>query len=118
MEVEQGPRWLAELIYGPPTWLLFVVVLLFLGGCVGLVYAGKQASLDEGAVAEMATNVSVLVVAAGATTVVKPLGFSYAVDVGLGAGVGVLAGYAVVGPVVRWGVSRSEFAHAFLSSDS
>lgn len=100
VEVEQGPRWLAELLYGPPQWLLFVVVAAILALGIGLVFAWKKAAVDKDALVEMATNVGVFAGSGTATLLaVEYLTLPYLADVAVGLTAGIALGYGVVQPL-------------------
>lgn len=101
-ELEQGPRWLADLLYAPPEWLPAALVAALLLGGVGVAWLATRADIDAQALSEIATNVTVLVVTWQATAwFVGHAGWPYLLDVAAGATLGVAAGYGVAGPLAK-----------------
>jgi hypothetical protein len=89
--VEQGPRWLAGLLYNPPGWVPAVLGLTILLGSVWVAYQLAERGLEREEGLAMLQNV-LTVAACGAVTVllVRHARFSYLVDVGVGSSVGIV----------------------------
>lgn len=87
--VEQGPVWLADILFGPPRAVVLLLSLLVCVGIAVVVLLIVRRDIDRRDVEAMAQNVLTVVGTAAATTVcVRWFSFSYAVDVALGFVVG------------------------------
>jgi len=102
--VEQGPAWLAALLYAPPWWM-YPTLLGLAGVWLGALALGRSEQSvwgEWGAVrAEAIENVCILACCGALTAAVAPVGWPYYVDVGIG----VLCGYTgarwLIAPVVN-----------------
>jgi len=90
--VEQGPRWLAGLLYNPPGWLPPLLVLAILLGSVWVAYQLAERGLERDDTLAMIQNVLTVAACGGVTVLlVRHAQFSYLVDVV----VGTVAGFAL-----------------------
>jgi len=87
--VEQGPPWLARLLYQPPGWLPPLLALAIIAGSVWVAYQLAERDLERDAVLAMVQNVLTVAACGGLTVwIVRHARFSYIVDVGVGTGLG------------------------------
>jgi hypothetical protein len=91
VRVEQGPRWLADLLYNPPLWAQRALPLLV--GVVGVValLALWRVGLPEDVWPEIAENLAIAGCVALTTTLLTHLPGGFLLDVG----VGLVVGYSV-----------------------
>lgn len=90
--IEQGPRWLVELLYAPPAWVRPVAGLIFVSvvGLAALSY--HRNGIDEVIIEEISANGIIAISCLGLTTLLVRHGdFSYALDVVVGG----FGGYAI-----------------------
>lgn len=94
--VEQGPRWLAELLVAPPWWLLAIVAGLSIGSLGLAAYVLHRDGVDAEVQAEMLSNgVTAGSCLLGTVAAVRVLNVTYVGDVAIGALVGLaVATYA------------------------
>lgn len=87
--VEQGPGWLAELLYSPPAHLDLVIGLVILAGLVFFVHQLIERGVDVEEFEAMVQNVLSLVFCGGLTWwLVQHADFPYVLDVSVGVSVG------------------------------
>jgi len=99
--VESGPRWLVQFLLEPPAWFELLLALLVLVSLAGAVIGYRRlGGLDEEVVAEQSFNVLVVFGVIIAMKLLKPLGYSYFIDV-------VLA--FVLGSAAAWAISWALF---------
>lgn len=101
MEVEQGPRWLAELLYHPPDWLVTVVGLGIVAINLLLLGLALHVNLTNDVLVEMTTNFGIAAGAGGGAYLsMRVFNLSYTLDVGVGLVVGVVVGWGIIQPLM------------------
>lgn len=94
--IEQGPRWLVELLYAPPAWVRPVAGLIFVSVVVLAALSYHRNGIDEEIIEEASENAIIAMTCLGFTTLmVNHADFSYVVDVGVGGIGGFLLAKAV-----------------------
>jgi hypothetical protein len=89
--IEQGPEWLAMLLYDPPTVLVWALVAVAVATVAGGVYALTRVDVSPTALREIASNLVLATSIAVATHLsVTRLAVGYVLDVGIGVVAGVL----------------------------
>jgi len=100
--VEQGPRWLAEVLYQAPRWMLGVLILATGAGGVGLMLRVDRSGIGRDQLLAMVQNVCALSFCGGVTVLLRDVAeLPYVLDVGAGVAVGY-----VLALLVRLGVDH------------
>lgn len=89
--VEQGPDWLALLLFDPPAALVWGLVVIVAATVVGAIYALTRVDISADALREIGSNLLLAAsIGVGTQLSVTTLAVGYALDVGIGVVAGIL----------------------------
>jgi hypothetical protein len=104
--VDQGPRWLVDMLVGPPPWLHALLAVALVGVMAMLVYGVAAVDLSPQVVLEAVDNVLIAgCVLLATSALVRYYEFSYVVDIGLGLAFGFCLASSL-SVLARFGVAR------------
>lgn len=97
--IQQGPVWLATLLYSPPQWLYTLTWAVLVAVLALVIYGLYKIEYDEVLVNEFVANSSYIIGMGVATWGMNTIfGFPYLVDVGVGIALGWVLAHGVIQP--------------------